>query len=114
MYHGMKVIKGKVVSGKVVVEGTLPEGATVTVLAPEAEEFTLMPDEVSALLAAITEADRGEVVDAESVLREVGGVWGGRRGGVRDPSTPRFPPVLCPCYTNLAGAPPWMLAVSRS
>lgn len=69
----MKVIKGKVVSGKVVVEGSLPEGATVTVLAPEGEVFTLTPDEESALLAAISEADRGEVVDAESVLRELGG-----------------------------------------
>jgi hypothetical protein len=69
----MKVIKGKVVSGKVVVEGTLPEGATVTVLAPEGEEFTLTPDEESALLAAISEADRCEVVDAAAALRELGG-----------------------------------------
>jgi hypothetical protein len=68
----MKVIKGKVVSGKVVVEGSLPEGATVTVLAPEGDVFTLTPDEESALLAAISEADRGAAVDAEAVLRELG------------------------------------------
>ena len=55
----MKVIKGKVVSGKIVVEGSLPEGTTVTVLAPEGDVFTLTPDEESALLAAISEADRG-------------------------------------------------------
>ena len=71
--HGMKVIKGKVVSGKVVVEGSLPEGATVTVLAPEGDDFTLTPDEESAMLAAISEADRGEVVEAETVFRELGG-----------------------------------------
>lgn len=69
----MKVIRGKVVAGKVVVEGSLPEGATVTVLAPEADFFTLTPEEEAALLAAISEADRGEVVEAESVLRKLGG-----------------------------------------
>ena len=69
----MKVIKGKVVSGKVVVEGSLPEGATVTVLAPEGDLFTLTPEEEAALIAAISEADRGEVVEAESVLRKLGG-----------------------------------------
>jgi hypothetical protein len=62
----MQIITGKVVSGKIIVEGTLPEGATVTVLAPDGDVFTLTPDEESALLAAISEADRGEVVDAES------------------------------------------------
>jgi hypothetical protein len=69
----MKVIKGKVVAGKVVVEGALPEGATVTVLAPEGDFFTVTPDEEEALLAAISEADRGDVVDAESVIRRLGG-----------------------------------------
>jgi hypothetical protein len=69
----MNVIKGKVVSGKVVVEGSLPEGATVTVLASEGESFTLTPAEESALLAAISESDRGEVVDADSLLRELRG-----------------------------------------
>ena len=73
-YHTpMKVIKGKVVSGKIVVEESLPEGATVTVLAPEGDVFTLTSDEETALLAAISEADRGEVVEAESVLRKLGG-----------------------------------------
>ena len=73
-YHSnMKVIKGKVVSGKVVVEGLLPEGATVTVLAPEGDFFTLTPEEETALLEAISEADRGQVVEADSVLRKLGG-----------------------------------------
>ena len=67
----MKVVKGKVVSGKVVVEGSLPEGATVTVLAPEGDLFTLTPDEEAALLTAISEADRGEVDDAAALYRRV-------------------------------------------
>ncbi len=67
----MKVLKGKVVSGKIVVEDTQPEGATVTVLASEGEAFTLTADEEAALLASIAEADKGDVVDAEAVLRKL-------------------------------------------
>lgn len=67
----MKVLKGKVVSGKIVVEDMLPEGATVTVLASEGEAFTLTADEEAALLASIAEADKGDVVDAEAVLRKL-------------------------------------------
>ena len=70
--EAMRVVKGKVVSGKIVIEESLPEGAKVTVLAPDDDAFTLTPDEEAALLAAIAEADRGEVVDAESVLRKLG------------------------------------------
>ena len=56
----MKVVKGKVVSGKVVVDGSLPEGAAVTVLASEGDAFTLSSEEEAALLASIAEVDRGE------------------------------------------------------
>ena len=69
----MKVVRGKVVSGKVVVDESLPEGAKVTVLASDTDVFTLTSDEEAALLAAIAEADRGDVVEAESVLRKLGG-----------------------------------------
>ena len=66
----MKIATGKVVGGKVVVEGvTLEEGASVTVLArDEKGGITLTPDEESELLLAIAEADRGETVSAEEVL----------------------------------------------
>ena len=67
----MKVVKGKVVSGKVVVEASLPEGATVTVLASEDSTFTLTSEDEAALQAAIAEAGRGDVVEAESVLRKL-------------------------------------------
>jgi len=66
----MKVATGKVIEGKVVVEGvTLEEGSVVTVLAREAEAtFELTPEEEAELLLSIAEADRGEMVSAEEVL----------------------------------------------
>jgi hypothetical protein len=70
----MRVATGRVVSGKIVVEGEpLAEGSTVTVLAPENDEvFELNAEDEAALLASIEEADRGDVVDGEEFLRELG------------------------------------------
>jgi hypothetical protein len=46
----------------------LPEGATVTVLAPEGDEtFELLPQDEAKLLAAIGEAERGETTSALQV-----------------------------------------------
>ena len=66
----MKMATGKVIEGKVVLEGvTLEEGSSVTVLARDDEGgFTLTPEEEAELLLAITEADCGETVSAEEVL----------------------------------------------
>jgi hypothetical protein len=63
----MKIATGKVVEGKVIVEGvTLEEGTSVTVLAKDGEGgFTLSPEEEAELLLSIAEADRGETVSAE-------------------------------------------------
>jgi hypothetical protein len=60
----MKVITGKVVAGRIVIEGEpLEEGSTVTVLARERDEtFVLDSDAEASLLAAMAEADRGEVI----------------------------------------------------
>ncbi|MDQ3396257.1 MAG: hypothetical protein M3511_00575 [Deinococcota bacterium] len=71
----MRVATGKVVAGKVVIEGEpLEEGSAVTVLLPEDNEtFELALAEEVALLAAIAEADRGEVVSGEQVLNELRG-----------------------------------------
>jgi hypothetical protein len=71
----MKVATGRVVSGKIVVEGEpFAEGATVTVLAPEdGEAFELNADDEAALLAAIEEADRGDVIDGDQFLRDLDG-----------------------------------------
>ena len=69
----MKIATGKVVGGKVVVEGvTLKEEASVTVLARDGDGgFTLSPEEEAELLLSITEADRGETVSAEEVLAKL-------------------------------------------
>lgn len=66
----MKMATGKVVDGKVVVEGVaLEEGSSVTVLAKDDETgVTLRPEEEAEILLAIAEADRGETVSAEEVL----------------------------------------------
>jgi redox-sensitive bicupin YhaK (pirin superfamily) len=71
----MKVVTGKVVAGQIVIEGEpLEEGATVTVLAPERDEtFTLDAQAETALLVAMAEADRGEVVSGEELLRKLRG-----------------------------------------
>ncbi len=67
----MKVATGKIIEGKVVVEGEpWAEGSVVTVMARDDEQtFEVSADEERALLEAIAQADRGQVVSWE-VLRE--------------------------------------------
>ena len=67
----MRVATGRIVEGKVVVEGEpWAEGSVVTVMARDDEQtFEVSADEEQALLEAIAEADRGQVVSWE-VLRE--------------------------------------------
>ena len=69
----MKIATGKVVGGKVVLEGTaFEEGTSVTVLARDGEgDITVTPEEEAELLLAIAEADRGEMVSAEEVLAKL-------------------------------------------
>lgn len=66
----MKVATGKVVSGKVVVDGlTLNEGEVVTVLTGETEEAVMLsPEEEAELLESMAEADRGETISAEELF----------------------------------------------
>jgi hypothetical protein len=67
----MKVATGRVVQGKVVLEGEpLAEGSVVTVVAREDDEtFDVSPEEERTLLEAIAQADRGQVVSWQE-LRE--------------------------------------------
>ncbi|MGH8479115.1 MAG: hypothetical protein ACREXK_05955 [Gammaproteobacteria bacterium] len=67
----MKVATGRVVEGKVVLEGEpLAEGSVVTVVVREDNEtFEVTPEEERALLEAIAQADRGQVISWEE-LRE--------------------------------------------
>ena len=69
----MKIATGKVVGGKVEVDGALlEEGASVTVLARDGENgFTLSSEEEAELLLSIAEADRGETISAEEVLAKL-------------------------------------------
>lgn len=69
----MLITTGKVLGGIIKLdEKSLPEGAIVTVLAPEGDEtFELRPEEEVRLLAAIAEAERGETTDASKVLKQI-------------------------------------------
>jgi hypothetical protein len=60
----MKIATGKVVGGRVELEGdSLAEGSVVTIISTEdGETFDVSPDQERALQAAIAQAERGEVV----------------------------------------------------
>jgi hypothetical protein len=69
----MQLTTGTVVDGKIVVEGDpLPEGAVVTILAREADETFEVPPELEAELSeSIAQADRGETISAEELLKRL-------------------------------------------
>lgn len=69
----MRLATGRVISGKIVVEGEpFPEGSSVTILAlDEGESFELGPEDEEALLASIAEAEAGDVIDGEQFLRDL-------------------------------------------
>lgn len=66
----MKLMTGTVIGGKVVVQGeALPEGAVVTILAPEpGERFVVPPELEPELQASLAEAERGETVSVDELL----------------------------------------------
>jgi hypothetical protein len=69
----MLITTGTVLGGTIKVDAqSLPEGAIVTVLAPEGDEtFELLPEEEAKLLSAIAEAVRGETTSAAYVLEQL-------------------------------------------
>ena len=69
----MLVTTGRVSGGSIEVEaGSLPEGVTVTILAPEdGETFEIGSEDEAKLLAAISEAERGEAVGASELLDQI-------------------------------------------
>jgi hypothetical protein len=71
----MRVTTGRVVNGRIEVPGEeFAEGTVVTILTPDdGGAFTLGPEAESALLASIEEADRGEVIPGEELLRGLRG-----------------------------------------
>ena len=66
----MKMAIGKVVDGKVILDGvSLAEGTSVTVLAKDEQGgFDLTPEQEAELLLSIAEADRGDTILANDVL----------------------------------------------
>ena len=69
----MRIATGKVVRGKLELDGdSLEEGSTVTVLVAEEDEtFELTPDEEAALEESLGQAAQGRFVDAEALLRDL-------------------------------------------
>jgi hypothetical protein len=70
----MQVFSARVREGSIVPEEgiDLPEGARVTVIVGEADApFGIDPADESALAESIAEADRGDVVPADELLRRL-------------------------------------------
>ena len=69
----MQLATGTVVVGKIVIEGEpLPEGTVVTIFARESDETFEAPPELEAeLLESIAEAERGETISADELLRRL-------------------------------------------
>jgi len=68
----MQIASGKVIGGRVELDGELPEGATVTVIAREADEsFEVGADTEQILLRAIEQCERGETIPMANLLGEL-------------------------------------------
>lgn len=69
----MLITSGRVNGGRIeLTDDTLPDGTTVTILAPEnGETFAASAEEEARLLSAMGEAERGEVLDVSEVIKEI-------------------------------------------
>jgi hypothetical protein len=69
----MQLTTGTVVGGKIVMAGDpLPDGLVVTILARESHETFEVPADLEAeLQESIAQADRGDTVPADQVLRRL-------------------------------------------
>lgn len=68
----MVIASGKVVGGRVELDTELPEGASVTVLAPEGDEtFEADPETERMLLDSIAQCERGETIPLTQLLSEL-------------------------------------------
>lgn len=66
----MRIITGRVVDGKVVVEdGHLEEGSLVTIVAPDTEaSFVASAAEEQQLIESLAQCERGETITAEQLF----------------------------------------------
>jgi hypothetical protein len=68
----MQIASGKIVDGQVVVDGDLPEGSDVALLALDGEEEFEVGAELEAVrLESIAQGQRGETISAGDLLREM-------------------------------------------
>ena len=68
----MRIASGKVVDGRVELDAELPEGASVTVLAPEGDEtFEADAETEKMLLESIAQCDRGQTTPMKDFLAEL-------------------------------------------
>ena len=68
----MRISKGKVVDGQVIVEGDpLNEGSTVTILVSDETTFRLNAEDEAALLQAIAGADQNDLISGEDVIKKI-------------------------------------------
>ena len=69
----MLITTGKVHNGVIQIDtADLPDGTTVTLLAHKGDDtFELDPAQESQLLAAIAEAERGELISASELLQKI-------------------------------------------
>lgn len=69
----MRIASGTVRSGHIVIEGEpIPDGSAVTVLIRDSDEtFELDSATEAELLVSLAEADRGELIPGEDVLRGI-------------------------------------------
>jgi hypothetical protein len=69
---GMQISSGKVVGGRVELDTDLPEGTSVTVVAPEGDEtFEADPETEKMLLDAIAQCQRRETTPLSDLLAEL-------------------------------------------
>jgi hypothetical protein len=69
---GMRIASGKVVAGRVELDGELPEGASVTVLALEGDEtFEADTETEKMLLESMAEGDNGRTTPFTDFLSEL-------------------------------------------
>ncbi len=68
----MRITKGKVVDGQVIVEGDpLNEGSTVTILVSDETTFRLNAEDEAALLQVIAGADQNNLISGEDVIKKI-------------------------------------------
>lgn len=68
----MQMASGKVVDGRVELDGELPEGASVTVIARDDDEtFEADPATEKMLLDAIAQCERGDTIPLKQLLPDL-------------------------------------------